>query len=324
MKARNPRHGSMQVWPRKRARREYPRIRSWVASPDAKPLGFAGYKAGMTQVSYIDSKKTSLTKGREVTIPVTILECPPIKIFGARAYGKTYGGFAVVAESVTATDKDLSKKITRKDKKSKLPEVDSAEGVAFVRLICYTQPKLTTIGKKKPELFEIAIGGSIEDQIAFAKENIGKEVSLADVFEPGAYVDAHAVTTGRGFQGAVKRFGISLRSHKTEKSRRTPGSLGPWNAHAHVSPRVARAGQTGYHTRTDYNKILFHIGTDPAKINPKGGIPRYGEVRNTYVLVKGSVPGPKKRLIRMNAAVRGATKTDVPELQYISVESRQG
>ena len=52
-----PRHGSMQFWPRKRARRMYPRVRSWADCKDAKPLGFAGYKVGMTHVIYVDNKK---------------------------------------------------------------------------------------------------------------------------------------------------------------------------------------------------------------------------------------------------------------------------
>ena len=58
----NPRHGSMQVWPRKRSKRIQPRIRSKPIIKDAIPVGFAGYKAGMTQVIGIDAYKNSLTK----------------------------------------------------------------------------------------------------------------------------------------------------------------------------------------------------------------------------------------------------------------------
>ena len=54
-KTRNPRHGSMQYWPRKRAKRSFPRIRSWGASKENKPLGFAGYKVGMTHVMIVDN-----------------------------------------------------------------------------------------------------------------------------------------------------------------------------------------------------------------------------------------------------------------------------
>ena len=77
---RFPRSGSMQFWPRKRARRIYARIRSWVKSDDNKPLGFAGYKVGMTHCLFLDNKKTSMTKNQEVPVPVTVIECPPLKI----------------------------------------------------------------------------------------------------------------------------------------------------------------------------------------------------------------------------------------------------
>lgn len=329
MKAKNPRHGSLQVWPRKRAKREYPRIKRWAARADAKPLGFVGYKAGMTHVSYTDNKKTSITKGREVTTPVTIIECPPIKVLGARAYAQGYRGELILAQTIAQPEKELARKVTIKPTNPKTKKVSELEAVdaslvTKVTLICYTQPKLTGIGKKKPELFEVGIGGSIADQLAYAKEHIGKELSITDAFAPGVVVDAHAVSKGYGFQGPVKRFGIAIRHHKSEKARRNPGSLGGWKSQAHTMPRIAHAGQTGYHTRTDYNKVILQIDSDVAKINPKGGISRYGEVKNTYILLKGSVPGPKKRLIRFNAAIRGDETQAIPEISYISTESQQG
>ena len=64
-----PRSGSMQFWPRKRARREYAKIRSWRAVKEAKPLGFAGYKVGMTHVMALESKE-------KAAIPVTIIVSP--------------------------------------------------------------------------------------------------------------------------------------------------------------------------------------------------------------------------------------------------------
>lgn len=327
MKAKNPRHGSLQVWPRKRAKREYPRIRRWATRKDAKPLGFVGYKAGMTQVVYVDNKKTSITKGKEVVAPVTIIECPPIKVFGARAYAEGYRGEIVAAQTLSVpSDKEFGRKLHYKGAKSqKVPSLDAVDASKITRvvLICYSQPKLTTIGKKKPEIFELAIGGSVADQLAYAKEHVGKDLAVSDIFKAGVLVDAHAVSKGFGFQGPVARFGIAMRSHKSEKSRRNPGSLGGWKSQAHTMPRVAHAGQTGYHTRTDYNKQILLVEADSAKINPKGGIPRYGEVRNTYILLRGSVPGARKRLIRLNAATRGDEAQEVPVITHVSVESRQ-
>ncbi|MBW2999343.1 50S ribosomal protein L3, partial [Candidatus Woesearchaeota archaeon] len=75
-----PRSGSMQYWPRKRAKRAYARVRSWAAGKEPKLLGFAGYKAGMSHISFTDPRKSSTTKGMEITWPVTIIECPPVKV----------------------------------------------------------------------------------------------------------------------------------------------------------------------------------------------------------------------------------------------------
>ena len=49
---------------------------------------------------------------------------------------------------------------------------------------------------------------------------IGKEIIIDEVFKEGAFLDVHGVTKGKGFQGPVKRHGIMLRHHKSEKSRR--------------------------------------------------------------------------------------------------------
>ncbi len=63
VKASNPHHGSLQFWPRKRAKRVYARVRSKVSSKDAKALEFAGYKVGMTHLAVNDNRPKSTTKG---------------------------------------------------------------------------------------------------------------------------------------------------------------------------------------------------------------------------------------------------------------------
>ena len=171
MKKRNPRHGSMQFWPRKRARSQNVRIRSWGQSSEAKLLGFAGYKVGMTHVGYTDNRKNSTTKGQEVASPVTIIECPPLKVLGARAYKKGLYETKVVAQSISPS-KDVP--FTQKSKDT--PSIDSANEADYLTLLVYTQPKLTSIGKKKPEVFEVGIGGSVADQIAYAKNKWAKKL----------------------------------------------------------------------------------------------------------------------------------------------------
>ena len=167
---------------------------------------------------------------------------------------------------------------------------------------------------------EIALGGTKEDQLNFIKENIGKEISIDQIFEETQLIDIHAITTGRGFQGPVKRFGIGLTSHKAEKARRNPGSLGPWKGQTHIMWKVAHAGQTGYFTRTEYNKKLIKISTNLEEINPKSGIAHYGKVKNTFILIKGSIPGPKKRLIVLTQPIRSKKKIsqEKPIIEYIN------
>ena len=54
---RSPRKGSMQYWPRKRAKKPLARVRAWSDATDVKALGLIGYKVGMTHIMMKDSRK---------------------------------------------------------------------------------------------------------------------------------------------------------------------------------------------------------------------------------------------------------------------------
>ena len=313
-----PRSGSLQFWPRKKAKKETPRIRSLPTSKDNKLLCFIGYKAGMTHVMAKDSRSTSMTKNEIISFPVTIIECPPLKIASSRFYKKTQSGLKIVSEVLNKNlDKDLKRRITApKQIKAKDPKPEEYD---LVRALVYTQPRKASFGKKRPDLLELSIGGNKEEQLNFIKENLGKEIPIENVFENGILVDTHGVTKGKGFQGPVKRFGIALRSHKSEKARRNPGSLGPWKAHAHIMWRVAHAGQTGYHTRTEYNKQIVKISNNPKEIEVKGGIGHYGNVKSSFLLIHGSVQGPKKRAIVLTPAIRPPKKHSKEGLQITHI-----
>jgi len=317
----------MQYWPRKRAKRAYARVKSWPSSGKAKLLGFAGYKAGMTTLTYLENRKRSKSKGEEVAVPATVIECPPLKIASIRLYKLDASGLKLKDEIYGKVDNELKRKIPspKKPDEKKLEGLNPAD-YYDIRVNVYTQPKMSAVGKKKPELFEVALGGSNEDRLKFAKENLGKEVFVNNVFDEGQLLDFHAVTKGKGFQGPVKRFGIGLTSHKAEKARRNPGSLGGWKAQGHFMYRIAHAGQTGYHTRTEYNKWLLKVSDKPEEVNPKGGFIRYGDVKGYYIIVKGSVQGPAKRLVRFNLASRPDKNvpTEKPNITYINQESKQG
>lgn len=326
-KAHRPRAGSMQYWPRKRAKRVYARVKSWPKAKEPKLLGFAGYKAGMTHVTFTDNRRNSLTKGETIQWPVTIIECPPLKIASIRFYKKTYCGLNLSSEIFGKADKELGRKIPipKKTNEEKLAKIKPEE-YRDIRVLAYTQPKLTGIGKKKPELFEIALGGNLQDKFNYAKENLGNEIKIENIFKNGDLVDIHAITKGKGYQGPVKRFGVSLRSHKSEKTKRGPASLGAWCSQGHTMYRVAHAGQMGYHKRTEYNKKILKIENDVKKINPKGGFMHYGDVKNSYILLKGSIAGPANRIIRFNTALRPNRKLEgeAPDIKHISLESHQG
>ena len=324
----------MAFSPRKRARSETPHISSWAAveGDDPKILGFAGYKVGMSHIMAVDYRKKSTTAGQEIRMPVTIVEIPPMKVIGARGYIQdTYGLRTLTEAWEKKIDKDLERTLpipkghNAKAAWKKMSDSDLEE----VRLLVHTQPRMVTgIPKKRPEIMEMAVGGgSVNAQIEFAKEMMGKEFTMSDFTQDGEMLDAIAVTTGYGFQGHVKRWGVKLLTHKNSKHRRMIGNLGPFSP-GYVVSTVPQAGQTGYHQRTEYNKRLLKIGDNPDEINPKGGFLNYGLIRGNYALVHGSLPGPSKRLIRFRKAVRfHGKKTDsvvVPEITMISQESQQG
>jgi large subunit ribosomal protein L3 len=318
----SPRHGSMQFWPRKRAKGVRAKVRTWQGNQSI--LGFAGYKVCMTHLMTIDNRSTTDTKGTDIVCPTTIIECPPLKVAGIRFYKNTAYGSQPHSQILSENlDKELAKTISMPKKPGK--RFEDIKDYDDISLIVFTQPKLVAFGKKKPDVFEIGLGGKLEDKIKTAKEKLGKEIVVNDVFKEGEQLDVHSLSKGKGFQGPVKRFGIGLKSHKSEKTRRNPGSLGGWSAQGHVMYRVAHAGQMGYHTRTDYNKQLLRISNNIDEVSQKGGFVRYGLIKNPYILIRGSVPGAKKRLITITHSVRPnklITK-EAPSITYISKESKQ-
>ncbi|MEM3342148.1 MAG: 50S ribosomal protein L3 [Thermoplasmata archaeon] len=320
-----PQRGSHAHWPRKRAASPVAKFNSWPEVEGAPRLqGFAGYKAGMTHVLLVDYRKDSMTAGQEVMVPVTVLEVPPMKVAAVRTYEKTpYGLKSATEVWANELDKELARRAPVKKKKTE--KKLTADGVADVRVIAYTQPVLVTgIPKKKPEIMEIRVGGSdIKKRLEYAMSLLGKEVKIENFTSPGEMVDVAAVTKGKGFQGVIKRFGVKLLTHKNSKHRRLIGTLGP-HYPSYVTKNIPQAGQLGYHQRTEYNKRILKIGNKPEDVNPEGGFLHYGVIRNPYVVIHGSVPGPVKRLIRLRDPVRwSGEKVDV-NINYLSKESMQG
>lgn len=169
--------------------------------------------------------------------------------------------------------------------------------------------------KKKPDLSEIDISGNIEEKLKLINENLKKEISISDVFEKGQLVDLRGLTKGKGFQGPVKRFGIKLKFHKSEKGRRRPGSLGPWHP-ARVIFRVPMAGQLGMFTRIVYNNKIIDLGKSEGKFK---NIKNFGDVKTDYILLKGSVQGPAKRQLLITSPLRETKKQKKKNFELLEV-----
>jgi large subunit ribosomal protein L3 len=316
----HPKRGSLQFWPRARSKKHTARVRSWASTNDTKPLGFLGYKAGMTHVLVKETNSNSPRKGMEVFTPVTVIECPPMKVYSARYYANNEEGvLQVIAESFSKkVNKELARRQKACNKENKAPEQFDR-----VTLLVYTQPKLTGLGKKKPDMIEIEVGGkTLQEKSEYAQSQLDKEIKVSDVFRDHMFVDTHSVTKGKGFSGVVKKFGVKTLQHKSEKTKRGIGTMGAWTPKS-VSYHICQPGKFGYHLRTEYNKATVKVGDKPEKINPKGGFLQYGFVKNDYVLIKGSIAGARKRPVTLTYATRIKKKIHNNEITYVSLESKQ-
>ena len=309
------RRGSLQFYPRVRAKKVIPSV-NWrpVDKDGVGLLGFVGYKAGMVSVFAKDDTEGSLTKGKRITIPATVIECPSMKIYSVRFYK----GNKILKDVVVTNDKDLKKKVKLSKEVKNFDEESKDLDFDDVRVILYTGVKGICVDKKKPDMIEIGLSGSAEEKVAFVKERIGKDILASEVYGEGL-VDVRGVTKGFGTQGPVKRFGISLKASKSEKGRRRPGSLAPWHP-ARVTFRAPQAGQTGYHNRIAYNNLILKVGNiSEDNINPAGGFEHYGVIKGEYIVLKGSVPGPQKRGIVITPAIRPSKYAAKKKLEVLEI-----
>ena len=311
------RKGSMGFYPRVRAKKITPSIKA--EGKEAKALSFLCYKAGMLQVMGKNAHKGSPSFGQEVVIPATVIECPNLKVFGIRAYGKAeIGSCALVDVLADNIDNTLTRKIVGNTKKKEGKEKKDKKTIAdfekilanidYFTLLVHTQPKVAEF-KKTPDVSEIDIGGTKEEQLSYAKEKLGKEIEIDDIFKEGEFLDVRAVTKGKGFQGVIKRFGVKMQRPKAKK-RRIVGSISPWTPST-VMFTVPRAGQMGYHNRTENNKKILKISEDVSGINPKSGYINYGNVKNKYAIIRGSLPGVSKRCLAIRKSGRPVQKAGI-------------
>lgn len=122
--------------------------------------------------------------------------------------------------------------------------------------------------------------------VDLASVEVGQELK-ADIFAEGEFVDVTGISKGKGFQGVIKRWGQSRgpMSHGSRYHRR-PGSMGSIQAN-----RVPKG-----------KRLPGHMGHDTVTIQ-KLEIVKVDAERNV-LLVKGSIPGPKKGFIQIKQSVK--------------------
>ncbi len=309
-----------------------PRIKNWPEYKDgaAKLLGFIGYKAGMTHAVMTVANVDSPFAGQETVVPVTVIDTPPIRPFSIRGYEASIYGLKLTTEVLAGTmSEDLKKAMPvpkEYDHDAKLKEFEEKlDSFAEIRMLIHTQPRLAGIAKKKPDVMEYKVGApNLKEGFEYAKSILGTDLRVADILNEGILIDSIAVTKGHGFQGPVRRWGIRILQHKSRKTKRGVGCIGPWTP-SNIRYSVPRPGQTGFHTRTSFNNKIVKMGERGEEITPSGGFVNYGVIRGDYIMVHGSIPGAVKRPVRIRYAIRPKKgHVDEPvQMSYISTASKQ-
>lgn len=120
-----------------------------------------------------------------------------------------------------------------------------------------------------------------------ADYSVGQEIK-ADVFNAGDKIDVTGVSKGKGFQGAIKRHGLSRGPMKHgSKYHRHAGSNGPATTPGRVFKGKKMPGQMGHVRVTVQNLEVVRV-----------------DAENNLLLVKGAVPGPKKSLVMLKDTVK--------------------
>jgi large subunit ribosomal protein L3 len=309
-----------------------PRVRTWPLAAGDKPslLGFAGFKAGMLHLHTVDDREKTPNFGKPMFSPATAIAVPPLFVYGLRAYRRGPQGEEIAADVYAKeTPNELARRVRRKgdDPTGALAHLATQlNEVSRLMVLCAARPREARLAQKRPFVFELPVGGGDRQaQLEFAKGLLGREVRPPDAFKPGAYVDVIGITRGKGFEGPVTRLGIKRKQAKSRKSVRAVGTIGPWHP-AMVVYTVPRAGQRGFHHRVEYNKKILVVGSGAdLSVTPAGGFPHFGEVRGSYLIVRGSVPGAAKRPLKLRIPARAPTsKTQPPRVLELSVSAKTG
>jgi large subunit ribosomal protein L3 len=269
-------------------------------------LGFPAFKAGTIHVITVDDRAKTPNFGKPLFNLSSVLSLPELEVKGVRLYGRVNGAEVALGEGKSP------------------PTGVPVERVARVSALVSVVPAEVGLSQKQPITFEIGVGGAdAKSQIEYISGLVGKRVKFAELFKAGMYVDVLGITKGKGFEGPVTRFGVKRKQHKSRKSVRAVGVIGPWHPAA-VMYTVARAGQMGFHQRAETGKRILMVGNGKEKpITPAGGFMHFGNVDGDYAVLKGSVPGPSRRFVMVRMPVRGFHKSqNPPQVVEVSTMAR--
>jgi large subunit ribosomal protein L3e len=360
-KFRAPRHGSLGFCPRKRTSHHRGKVKTFPRDDASKKphlTAFLGYKAGMTHIVRELDKPGSKMHKKEIVEAVTIIETPPMTIVGVVGYIETPRGLRALTTVWAGHLSDeckrrfyknwyrSKKKAFTKYAKKYTDNKDAIDGdlnrlkkyATVVRVLAHTKPSILGIKQKKAHIMEIQVnGGNTTEKVDFATNMFEKQIPVAGVFEQDEMIDTIAVTKGHGFEGVTHRFGTRRLPRKTHKGLRKVACIGAWHP-SRVSFAVPRAGQNGYFHRTEMNKKIYRIGKGATSgstefdltekgITPMGGFPRYGVVKEDFLMLKGCCPGVKKRVITLRKSLLTQTSRVSQEkvkLKFIDTSSKFG
>ena len=206
-----------------------------------------------------------------VLIPVTVLQAGPcvvtqVKTVENDGYSAVQVGYVDKKEKIVTKDNSGKKSIAHRN------GVTKAEKGHF--------DKAGVSGKRYVKEF----------RFENAEEYTLAQEIKADIFAAGDKIDATAISKGKGFQGAIKRHGQS-RGPMTHGSKfhRHAGSNGAASDPSKVFKGKKMPGQMGNKKITVQNLEVVRV-----------------DAENNLLLVKGSVPGPKKSLVTIKETVKVA------------------
>merc|ERR1712226_256195 len=327
---------------------------------------FMTYKAGMSHIVREVERPGSKIHKKEVVEGVSVLEAPPMICVGFVAYVETPRGLRSLT-SVWAGHlgeevkrrfykswyKSKQKAFTKYQKRwSEASKGDAGPMSAelerikkycqVVRAVCHTQISKVKFVQKKAHVKEIQVnGGTTAEKVDFVRNLFEQEIKVADTFSQNEMIDVIGATKGKGFEGVVTRWGVTRLARKSHRGLRKVACIGSWHP-ARVQFQVPRSGQHGYHHRTEINKKIYRIGKnlkeDPSGastendltekgITPMGGFSHYGEINEDWVMLKGGVMGPRKRVITLRKTLLPQVSRKATEeisLKFIDTSSKMG